>query len=86
MKTIVITVITYHYLCSLLRVFTVLGTIYLPAHVQDYQILTRGMAIKIGIGYDLVPKHMANLRYPAKKKQNLSWLVDNRIDSKQPKD
>ena len=40
MKTIVvtvITVITYHYLCSLLRVFTVLGTIYLPAPVQDYQ-------------------------------------------------
>ena len=29
---------------------------------------------------------MANLRYPAKKGTNLSWLVDNPIDSKKLKD
>ena len=44
MITIVITVITYHYLCSLLRVFTVLGTIYLPAPVQDYQALVQRLS------------------------------------------
>ena len=29
---------------------------------------------------------MANLRYPAKKKKKLSWLVDNPIDTKRLKD